>query len=63
MLYTKVDRDPDYDKVIAYYQSQKWEWTQKMTIIPVHFCLFLSKGAHIRLLSVEALQIGISTFS
>ena len=32
-----MGEDPDYDKVIAYYKSQKWDWTQKMTVIPVNF--------------------------
>ena len=36
-LKLQLGEDPDYDKVIAYYKSQKWDWTQKMTVIPVNF--------------------------
>ena len=36
-LKLQLGEDPDYDKVIAYYKSQKWDWTKNMTVIPVNF--------------------------
>ena len=36
-LKIQLGEDPDYDKVIAYYKSQKWDWTKNMVVIPVNF--------------------------
>jgi hypothetical protein len=36
-LKLQLGEDPDYDKVIARYKSQKWDWTKSMTVIPVNF--------------------------
>jgi hypothetical protein len=36
-LKLQLGEDPDYDKAIAYYKSQKWDWTKNMHVIPVNF--------------------------
>jgi hypothetical protein len=36
-LKIQLGEDSDYDKVIAYYKSQKWDWTRNMVVIPVNF--------------------------
>jgi hypothetical protein len=36
-LKLQLGEDPDYDKVIARYKSQGWDWTKSMTVIPVNF--------------------------
>ena len=36
-LKIQLGEDPDYNKVIAYYKSQKWDWTKNMVVIPVNF--------------------------
>jgi DNA primase large subunit len=36
-LKLQLGENPDYDKAIAYYKSQKWDWIQNMTVIPVSF--------------------------
>ena len=36
-LKLQLGEDPDYDKVIARFKSQKWDWTKSMTVIPVNF--------------------------
>ena len=36
-LKIQLGEDPNYDKVIAYYKSQKWDWTRNMVVIPVNF--------------------------
>ena len=36
-LKLQLGENPDYDKVIAYYKSQKWDWTRNMIVIPVNF--------------------------
>ena len=37
VLKLQLGENPDYDKAIAYYKSQKWDWIQNMTVIPVSF--------------------------
>jgi hypothetical protein len=36
-LKLQLGENPDYDRVIAHYKSQKWDWTRAMTVIPVNF--------------------------
>ena len=36
-LKLQLGEDPDYDKVIARYKSQKLDWTKSMTVMPVNF--------------------------
>ena len=36
-LKIQLGEDPNYDNVIAYYKSQKWDWTRNMFVIPVNF--------------------------
>ena len=36
-LKLQLGENPDYDKVIAYYKSQKWDWTKNTIVIPVNF--------------------------
>ena len=36
-LKMQLGEDSDYDRVIAYYKSQKWDWTRNMVVIPVNF--------------------------
>lgn len=36
-LKLQLGESPDYDKVISYYKSQKWDWTKNMIVIPVNF--------------------------
>ena len=33
-LKLQLGEDPDYDKAIAYYKSQKWDWTKKYACDP-----------------------------
>jgi hypothetical protein len=33
-LKLQLGEDPDYDKVIARYKSQGWDWIRAMTVIP-----------------------------
>lgn len=36
-LKIELGEDSDYDKVIARYKSQGWDWTNNMVVIPVNF--------------------------
>jgi hypothetical protein len=36
-LKLQLGEDTDYDKVIAHYKSQKWDWTKNMQVIPINF--------------------------
>ena len=36
-LKLQLGEDPDYDKVIARYKSQGWDWTKSMVVIPINF--------------------------
>ena len=36
-LKLQLGENSNYDKVISYYNSQKWDWAKSMTVIPVNF--------------------------